>query len=160
MPQVKTTGVAAGRLRGSDTVLAAGAVDAVCEQIVAGADEDGDVLVLCGTTLIVWVTTSEFREVPGLWTLPHTAAGKLQIGGPSNAGGLFLGWVDRLVTPNGDVDPGGCRCGRRTCAVNASRCTIPIAAACSTGWTSPTTAQRCDGPPARRRDSLCGRSSR
>lgn len=106
MPRVETTGVAVGRLRDSDTVLAAGAVDAVCEQIVAGADEDGDVLVLCGTTLIVWVTTSEFREVPGLWTLPHTAAGKLQIGGPSNAGGLFLGWVDRLVGPDGRVDPG------------------------------------------------------
>ena len=66
-------------------------------RLVAGADSDGDVLVLCGTTLIVWVTIAEYREVPGLWTLPHTAAGKSQIGGPSNAGGLFLGWVDRLV---------------------------------------------------------------
>lgn len=105
MPRVETTGVAVGRLRGIDTVLAAGAVDAVCEQIVAGADQDGDVLVLCGTTLIVWVTTSEFREVPGLWTLPHTAAGKLQIGGPSNAGGLFLGWVERLVGNGVEADP-------------------------------------------------------
>ena len=41
-------------------------------------------------TLIVWVTIPEYREIPGLWTLPHTAAGKSQIGGPSNAGGLFL----------------------------------------------------------------------
>lgn len=107
MPRVEATGTAAGRVRGSDAALAVGAVDAVCEQIVAGADRDGDVLVLCGTTLIVWVTTDEFREVPGLWTLPHTAAGKLQIGGPSNAGGLFLGWVDRLVGPHGGVvDPG------------------------------------------------------
>ena len=78
-------------------MLAAGAVDALCEQLVAGADRDGDVLVLCGTTLIVWVTIPEYREIPGLWTLPHTAAGKSQIGGPSNAGGLFLGWVDLLV---------------------------------------------------------------
>ncbi|MFI5509308.1 FGGY-family carbohydrate kinase [Mycobacterium sp. NPDC051804] len=105
MPRVATTGVAAGEVRNSGTVLAAGAVDAVCEQIVAGADQDGDVLVLCGTTLIVWVTTPEFREVPGLWTLPHTAPGKLQIGGPSNAGGLFLGWVDRLVGPGVETDP-------------------------------------------------------
>lgn len=104
MPRVEPTGAAAGRVRGTDAVLAVGAVDAVCEQIVAGADQDGDVHVLCGTTLIVWVTSGEFREVPGLWTLPHTAAGKLQIGGPSNAGGLFLGWVDRLVGPGGDVD--------------------------------------------------------
>ena len=109
MPRVQPTGAAVGRVRDTDAVLAAGAVDAVCEQIVAGADHDGDVLVLCGTTLIVWVTIGEFREVPGLWTVPHPASGKCQIGGPSNAGGLFLGWVDRLVGPGPDapaVDPG------------------------------------------------------
>ena len=105
MPRVEATGVAVGQMRDSDTLLAAGAVDAVCEQIVAGAGQDGDVHVLCGTTLIVWVTVGEFREVPGLWTLPHTAAGKLQIGGPSNAGGLFLGWVDGLVGHGTETDP-------------------------------------------------------
>jgi xylulokinase len=77
MPRVQPTGAAVGRVREIDAVLAAGAVDAVCEQIVAGADHDGDVLVLCGTTLIVWVTLGEFREVPGLWTLPHPASGRL-----------------------------------------------------------------------------------
>ena len=74
--------------------------------MVAGADDDGDVLVLCGTTLIVWVTIPEARQVPGLWTIPHMT-GKSQIGGASNAGGLFLGWVDRVLGP-GDpatVDP-------------------------------------------------------
>jgi xylulokinase len=102
MPDVRAAGAAAGNVRGTDAVLAAGSVDAVCEQIVAGADKDGDVLVLCGTTLIVWVTIPEYREVPGLWTLPHTAQAKFQIGGPSNAGGLFLGWVNRVV---GEGDP-------------------------------------------------------
>jgi xylulokinase len=97
MPRVEMTGKAAGLVHDTDTVLAAGAVDALCEQFVAGADSDGDVLVLCGTTLIVWITIPEYREVPGLWTLPHSAAGKCQIGGPSNAGGLFVGWADRLV---------------------------------------------------------------
>jgi xylulokinase len=97
MPDVRAAGAAAGEVRGTNAVLAAGSVDAVCEQIVAGADEDGDVLVLCGTTLIVWVTIPEYREVPGLWTLPDTAPGKFQIGGPSNAGGLFLGWVNHVV---------------------------------------------------------------
>ena len=106
MPRVQTTGTAVGRVGGTDTVLAAGAVDAVCEQLVAGADQDNDVLVMCGTTLIVWATIEEFREVPGLWTLPHPTPGKCQIGGPSNAGGLFLGWVDRLVGPGAEVDPG------------------------------------------------------
>ena len=107
MPRVAAPGTAVGRMNDSDVVLAAGAIDATCEQMVAGADHDGDVLVLCGTTLIVWATIPAAREVPGLWTIPHTAAGKCQIGGASNAGGLFLNWVDRLVAP-GDpaaVDP-------------------------------------------------------
>ena len=107
MPRVETIGTVAGQVRGTGALLGIGAIDALCEQIVAGADRDGDVLVICGTTLIVWTTVGEARQVPGLWTIPHTTAGKSQIGGASNAGGLFLGWVDRLVGP-GDpesVDP-------------------------------------------------------
>ncbi len=104
MPRVETIGAAAGQVRGTGAILAIGAIDALCEQIVAGADRDGDVLVMCGTTLIVWITIPGYRQVPGLWTIPHTAAGKSQIGGASNAGGLFLGWVDRVVAP---VDPAG-----------------------------------------------------
>jgi xylulokinase len=96
MPRVEAPGAAAGRLRGGGATLAVGAIDALCEQLVAGADDDGDVLVLCGTTLIVWVTIPEARQVPGLWTIP-TMTGKSQIGGASNAGGLFLGWVDRVL---------------------------------------------------------------
>ena len=68
MPRVEPTGAAAGQLRDADAVLAAGSVDALCEQLVAGADRDGDVVVLCGTTLIVWITIPEYREAPGLWT--------------------------------------------------------------------------------------------
>jgi xylulokinase len=98
MPRVEAPGVAAGQLLKTDTVLAVGAIDALCEQMVAGADDDGDVIVLCGTTLIVWVTIPDARQVPGLWTLP-TMTGKSQIGGASNAGGLFLGWVDRVLGP-------------------------------------------------------------
>ena len=98
MPKVGAPGAAAGRVVGGGAVLAVGAIDALCEQMVAGADDDGDVLVLCGTTLIVWVTIPEVRQVPGLWTIP-TMTGKSQIGGASNAGGLFLGWVDRVLGP-------------------------------------------------------------
>jgi sugar (pentulose or hexulose) kinase len=107
MPRVETIGTAAGQVAGTGALLAIGAIDALCEQLVAGADRDGDVLVLCGTTLIVWNTISEARQVPGLWTIPHTAPGKNQIGGASNAGGLFLGWVDRLLGPGdpGSADP-------------------------------------------------------
>ncbi len=106
MPRVEAPGAAAGRVRATGAVLAVGAIDALCEQMVAGTDNDGDVLVLCGTTLIVWVTIPEARQVPGLWTTPHIS-GKSQIGGASNAGGLFVGWADRVLAP-GDpaaVDP-------------------------------------------------------
>jgi xylulokinase len=80
----------------------------LCEQLVAGADHDGDVLVLCGTTMIVWAVIPEAYQVPGLWTIPHTAPGKSMIGGASNAGGLFLNWAGGLLGP-GDAaaaDPG------------------------------------------------------
>jgi xylulokinase len=97
MPRVQGPGVAVGQVHNSEAVLAAGAIDATCEQMVSGAGEDGDVLVLCGTTLIVWSTITEARDVPGLWTIPHTVAGRCQIGGASNAGGLFLNWVNQLV---------------------------------------------------------------
>jgi xylulokinase len=107
MPRVEPTGAAVGQVRDTDAVLAAGSVDALCEQLVAGAGRDGDVVVLCGTTLIVWMTIPEYREVPGLWTVPHVTAGRFQIGGPSNAGGLFLSWVNALVADdNSTVDPG------------------------------------------------------
>ena len=99
LPRVADIGTSVGQVRGTGAILASGAVDAICEQIVADADHGGDVLVLCGTTLIVWTTVSEARQVPGLWTIPHTALGKSKIGGASNAGGLFLGWVDRVVGP-------------------------------------------------------------
>jgi xylulokinase len=112
MPRVEMMGAAVGRVFGTDTVLAAGAIDALCEQLVAGADGEGDVLVVCGTTLIVWATTSQANEVPGLWTVPRLLPGLSQMGGASNAGGLFLNWVDRLVgqgnttqSPTSQSDP-------------------------------------------------------
>ena len=122
---------------------------------------DGDVLVLCGTTLIVWVTIPEFREVPGLWTLPHTSGGQV----PDRRAEQRRRAVPRLGrSPCRPSDTerwirGGCRCGRPTSAASARRSTIRIAAACSTGWTSPTTAPRCGGPPTRRRASSCASSS-
>jgi xylulokinase len=90
-------------------LVAGGTIDALAEQLVAGADSTGDVLVICGTTLITWGVIDDWQETPGLWTIPHTAAGKCLVGGPSNAGGLFLDWARRLVGDGGDdaaVEPG------------------------------------------------------
>jgi xylulokinase len=87
-----------GRVGGPDgPLLGGGTIDAMGEQIVAGADADGDVLVICGTTLITWAVLSDWIEKPGIWTIPHTAPGKILMGGPSNAGGLFLNWARRAA---------------------------------------------------------------
>jgi xylulokinase len=95
-------------LPAAGAAVAGGTIDALAEQLVAGADEEGDVLAILGTTLITWGVVTEWLEVPGLWTIPHTAPGKVMVGGPSNAGGLFLDRVGRWVgAGDGDeVDPG------------------------------------------------------
>jgi xylulokinase len=118
MPQVVLTGQPAGTLRagrkgsrragvdarlapgGSDhpeTVVAGGTIDAFCDQIVAGANEVGDVIVLFGATMVVWVVTDGWVEVPGLWTVPHTVPDRVLVGGPSNAGALFVDWARSLL---------------------------------------------------------------
>jgi xylulokinase len=81
----------------SEAVVAGGTIDAFCDQIVAGADQVGDVLVIFGATLIVWVVTDTWVEAPGLWTVPHTEPGRVLIGGPSNAGALFVDWARSLL---------------------------------------------------------------
>jgi len=114
LPEIVSGVEAAGRvhdgLAGAGALLGGGTIDAFGEQLVAGADEAGDVLVLCGTTMITWGVIDEWQEVPGLWTIPHSAPGKTMIGGPSNAGGLFLEHVRRWLGPAGPdplaVDPG------------------------------------------------------
>jgi xylulokinase len=104
LPVVVLMGEAAGEVLGTGAVLAGGTVDAMCDQIVSGATEVGDVLVICGATLIVWVVVPDWIEAPGLWTIPHTAPGRILIGGPSNAGALFVDWADALL---GNAGVGG-----------------------------------------------------
>jgi xylulokinase len=89
-------------LPAAGALVGGGTIDALGEQLVAGADDRGDVLVICGTTLITWAVLDDWQEAAGLWTIPHTAAGKSLIGGPSNAGGLFLDRARRWV---GAVSP-------------------------------------------------------
>lgn len=106
LPRIVPSDQVASRVRDDllpgGAVLGAGTVDALAEQLVAGAEQDGDVLVILGATLISWAVIAQWREVDGLWTVPHSAPGKSLIGGPSNAGGLFLDWVRRLT---GDAPP-------------------------------------------------------
>jgi xylulokinase len=90
VPGFEPAGRVLDGLPAAGALVGAGTVDALAEQLVAGADRPGDVLVLCGTTLITWGVLADWGEAPGLWTVPHTAPGLSLIGGPSNAGGLFL----------------------------------------------------------------------
>ena len=111
LPRIVVGSDAVGRVDAAGgALLGGGTIDALAEQFVAGADADGDVLVILGSTLIVWAVIPEWREAPGVWTVPHTAPGKSLIGGPSNAGGLFVGWANRLLAGRQEagtaVDPG------------------------------------------------------
>jgi xylulokinase len=108
LPKLAPTGFECGRVGGADgPPLASGCIDAFAEQLVAGADDDGDVLIILGTTLIVWAVTSGDEPVADHYVIPHTTPGKMLVGGPSNAGGLFLNWVSSLLA-EGDraTDPG------------------------------------------------------
>ncbi|MGQ0825040.1 MAG: xylulokinase [Actinomycetota bacterium] len=107
MPEIAVSGQPVAEVRGYDgCVLEAGTIDALGDQIVAGADHEGDVLVLLGTTLIVWAVVPELVDAGPLFCIPHTApGGKWLVGGPSNAGGLFLNWVNGL-TGEGPVATG------------------------------------------------------
>ncbi len=91
-------------LPAAGALVGGGTIDALGEQVVAGADQTGDVLVICGTTLITWAVIDEWQDVPGLWTIPHTAPGMVLIGGPSNAGGLFVDGVRRWLAEPHDQE--------------------------------------------------------
>jgi xylulokinase len=108
MPRLVPTAWECGRVDGPDgPVLASGCIDALAEQIVAGADNDGDVLVILGTTLIVWGVTTSENAPPGHYAIPHTTPGKLLVGGPSNAGGLFVNWATSWMAEAGAAaEPG------------------------------------------------------
>lgn len=105
LPGLAVMGAEIGKTA-AGAALAAGSVDVFGEQLVCGADEVGDVLVMCGTTLIIWTVVAQMKEVPGLWAVPHLS-GHWQSGGASNAGGLFLGWAASLLPTSGPAqDPG------------------------------------------------------
>ncbi len=107
MPVINPPGQALGEVIGrANCVLEGGSVDAFAEQLVAGAGEVGDVLVILGTTLIVWAVVPEDPKLPDYYSMPNLSGGGFLVGGPSNAGGLFLNWAARLLGDgNEPVDP-------------------------------------------------------
>ncbi len=97
LPAVVPMAEPAATVRGTAAVAAGGTVDALCDQIVSGASEVGDVLAIFGATLVTWVVTDEWTECPGLITVPHTTPDRVLVGGPSNAGALFVDWARQLL---------------------------------------------------------------
>jgi xylulokinase len=97
LPDVVPMCTAGGTLPGTDTVFTGGSIDAMCDQVVAGADSPGDVHVIFGATLIVWVVADEWLQVPGLISFPSMVPDRFVIGGPSNAGALFVDWARTLL---------------------------------------------------------------
>ncbi len=100
LPGVEPAGQVLADLPGEGALVGGGTVDALAEQLVSGADSVGDVLALCGTTLITWALTEPGLVAPGLWAVPHHVGGLGLLGGPSNGGGLFLDMVRRWVGPS------------------------------------------------------------
>lgn len=107
LPTLHPPGQALGEVIGHPgCVLEGGTIDAFAEQLVADASGEGDVLVILGTTLIVWCVMPELVDVANYYAMPNTAGGTFLVGGPSNAGGLFLNWATALLgTGTEAVDP-------------------------------------------------------
>ncbi|MGN6475073.1 MAG: xylulokinase [Mycobacteriales bacterium] len=95
MPPVQSDDGPVGSIRGA--VHGAGMADAWSEATVAGINSPGDVMVICGTTLIVWCVAAQHAEVPGMWTIPHPLGELSILGGASNAGGMFVNWARRAL---------------------------------------------------------------
>ncbi len=107
LPRVVGLGEGIGSV--DEVLITSGAVDALAEQIVSDARAVGDALVMCGTTLMTWVLTDHYVAAAApLWCIPWHVPGRFVVGGPSNAGGLFLTWADALLAAAAPavVDPG------------------------------------------------------
>jgi xylulokinase len=86
-------------------LLDGGAIDVACERIISGV-EDGDALVICGSTLIVMASVPAGANVDSSIIAYPDETGARTATAASNAGGLFLNWVDRtLGKPRGALDP-------------------------------------------------------
>jgi xylulokinase len=85
--------------------LVASGVDVVAEQVTVGLTKPGEAHVMCGATLITWAVVPDNGDVPGLWRIPHPRPGLCLLGGPSDTGGMFLGWAQRLASTRPHMNP-------------------------------------------------------
>jgi xylulokinase len=87
-------------------LLDGGAIDVMCERLVSGVVDDRDVLVICGSTLIVMARLPAGSTPPPSILAYPDDTGAMTATAASNAGGLFLNWIDRTVAKSGGtVDP-------------------------------------------------------
>ena len=168
MPMIGPSGHALAEVTGRPgCVLEGGTIDAFGEQLVAGCDDVGDVLVICGTTLIVWAVMPESVEVdrPLLdpahraRQVPRRAARATRAACSSTGstamcgGGRRIGRrhrrVGRRSGPGADL---GAVPARRAGARSRTR----RGARNSSTSTSPTTPRRSGGPRSRRPASSPG----
>ncbi len=105
--------------------LIAGIADAFSELMVLPAQNPGDVVVTFGSTLLCWaIANTDIPEPPGLWSFPHPNQTMRLIGGPSNAGGLF---IDKIRSLFGFADNRAENLvNRRTLAKDSGQSHIPI----------------------------------
>ncbi|MGI8450456.1 MAG: xylulokinase [Streptosporangiaceae bacterium] len=113
LPRVNAeVGAPAGELAASSPVgdrgsaaPAAGGVDVVAEQLTVALAAPGEAQVMCGTTVITWAVVADNGDVPGLWRLPHPRPGLCVLGGPSDTGGMFISWAQRLASTRPHMTP-------------------------------------------------------
>ena len=172
MPIVVPMGQAAGTLPGSDTVITGGTIDALCDQIVSGATEPGDVLVIFGATLIVLGGVRRVARGARADQLPAHDAGAVphrrpeqrrrplrRLGPPAAARHAPPGSRPRAARAPARATRIGCRSGCPTSAASARPSRTTRCARTSTGSTSARAPRRSSGPPTRRAGSWSGACS-
>ncbi|MCU1587479.1 MAG: xylB, partial [Frankiales bacterium] len=98
LPRIVPDRTPVGRV--GDMLLDPGGIDVMCERLVSGATREGDVLVICGSTLILILKLPSDHALPPTVPAFPDSQGGLVATTASNAGGLFLDWVDRVIAPS------------------------------------------------------------
>lgn len=87
----KVTGLREG------TPVTAGAIDAWAEAISVGAEDDGDLMLMYGTTMFLIATGRDVLRSPSMWTTVGTSAGICSLAGGLATSGALTAWVKGLT---------------------------------------------------------------